>query len=140
MTRRLSFPFAATAVALAVSGLLPVAAQAQQANEGLKWNAAIYGWLPAISGSTAYPVNTGGGGLHLDGKDVLDALKMTFMGTLEVKNGKWGGFTDLVYADLGGSKGGTRDFSLGSNHPLPGDVSADLNLSLIHISEPTRPY
>ena len=49
---------------------------------------AIYGWLPAISGSTAYPVNTGGGGLHLDGKDVLDALKMTFMGTLEVKNGK----------------------------------------------------
>ena len=130
MTRRLSFPFAATAVALAVSGLLPVAAQAQQANEGLKWNAAIYGWLPAISGSTAYPVNTGGGGLHLDGKDVLDALKMTFMGTLEVKNGKWGGFTDLVYADLGGSKGGTRDFSLGSNHPLPGDVSADLNLDL----------
>ena len=88
MTRRLSFPFAATAVALAVSGLLPVAAQAQQANESLKWNAAIYGWLPAISGSTAYPVNTGGGGLHLDGKDVLDALKMTFMGTLEVKNGK----------------------------------------------------
>lgn len=129
MTRRLSLPFAASAVAFAVSALLPLAAQAQQANEGLKWNAAIYGWLPTISGSTAYPVNTGGASLNLDGGDVLDALKMTFMGALEVKSGKWGGFTDLVYADLGGSKTGTRDFNLGGS-AIPADVSASLNLDL----------
>ena len=37
------------------AGLAPVAAKAQTANERWQWEAAIYGWFPAIGGSTSFP-------------------------------------------------------------------------------------
>ena len=50
--------------------------------------------------------------------DVIDALKFAFMGSFEARQGQWGLWTDLVYADFGASKIGTRDFSIGGR-PLP---------------------
>ena len=42
---------------MGLAGLMPVAAQAQAqtANEPWKWEAAIYGWFPGMSGSTSFP-------------------------------------------------------------------------------------
>jgi hypothetical protein len=61
--------------------------------------------------------------------DVIDALKFTFMGNFGLRSGQWGLWTDLVYADFGVSRSGSRDFSIGG-HPLPAGISADLHLDL----------
>ena len=61
--------------------------------------------------------------------DVLDALKMAFFGALQVRNGEWGLWTDLAYADLGGSKSRSRDFTI-DGQPLPVGVNAKLDLDV----------
>ncbi|MDH5339971.1 MAG: hypothetical protein OEW22_09365, partial [Rubrivivax sp.] len=111
-------------LAAAWATVAPPSAQAQAASDQWQWRAAIYGWLPAIGGSTSFPTDGGGGpGLDVSAKDVLDALKMTFMGQVEARKGQWGLWTDLVYADFGATKSDTRDFSIGGQ---PASVSATL--------------
>lgn len=82
----------------------------------------IYGWLPTISATTPLP-NAGDG---IDAKDILDDLKMVFMGTYSGRNDTWSFFGDLIYFDMGDSK----------NHTFPnGDVahvSYDMKTLLIH--------
>lgn len=116
----------AAALVLGLAAALPLQAQAQDAP--LKWTASVYLWLPSVGGSTAFPPSTGGS-IDVSMQDVLDALKMTFMGNIGVKKGKWGFWTDLAYADLGDSKQGFRQFSIAGN-PLPGGVDANVNLDL----------
>jgi hypothetical protein len=64
------------------------------------WELAIYGWFPAIGGTTSFP-SSGNSGPSIDviAQDVIDALKMVFMGQAEVRKGQSGARTDLVYAD-----------------------------------------
>ncbi len=54
---------------------------------------------------------------------------MAYMGSLEAKKGKWGVFTDLVYADFGASKSGSRDFTI-DNGQIPVGVDANLSLDI----------
>lgn len=107
------------------TGFVPVAARAQAANDKWEWEASIYGWLPAIGGKTSFPSGNGGPSIDVSAQDVIGALKMTFMGQIEARNGKWGVWSDLVYADLGGSKDGIRRFTV-DHQP----VNALANLSL----------
>jgi hypothetical protein len=37
---------------------------------------------------------------------------MTFMGTLDIHNGRWGAFTDVAYVDIGANKSQARDFAV----------------------------
>ncbi|MBK6862664.1 MAG: hypothetical protein IPG91_03440 [Ideonella sp.] len=125
---------AASLLALALFGALPLAAQAQSAGDAWKWNATIYGWFPAFGGSTSFPATGSGPSIDVSTQDVLDALKMAFMGSLEAKKGKWGLWTDLVYADFGSDKSGSRDFTIGHGQipvgvrrePEPGPEELDL--------------
>ncbi len=117
---------AAALATLAIA--LPMSAQAQ-ADEPWKFQAAIYGWFPAISGSSAYPVQGGGANIAISMGDVLDALKFTFQGSFEARKGRWGLWSDVVYADLGASKNGTRDFTI-PGHSIPAGVNADLSLDM----------
>ena len=94
-----------------------------------KWQASIYAYLPDISGRTTFPDRTGGGGSTLDAETILDNLKMTFMGSLEASNGRWGMFTDVVYMDIGNTKSGYRDFTLGGA-ALPAGVDANVSYDL----------
>ncbi len=112
-------------LAAALVAAAPLAAQAQSAPGGWQWEGSIYGWFPAIGGSTSFPPNGGGPSIDVSAQDVIDALKFTFMGSLEVKNGQWGLWTDLVYADFGASKQGSRDFTV-DHQP----VAVDANLVL----------
>lgn len=124
--------FAASAARAAILGLatvLPFAAQAQSAADAWKWEATVYGWFPAIGGQTAFPASSGGTSLDVSSQEVIDALKFTFMGSLEAKKGQWGVWTDLVYADFGASKSGSREFEVG-RRSLPAGVTADLNLDV----------
>ena len=107
----------------------PLAAHAQASSDGWQFEAAIYGWFPAISGTTSFPPNGGGPSIDVSMGDVIDALKFTFMGNFGMRNGQWGLWTDLVYADFGASRSGSRDFQIGGR-PLPAGVSADLDLDI----------
>ena len=117
--------------ALAAAPLLAVAtpAQAQGITDGWQFEASIYGWFPGISGTTSFPPNGGGPSIDVSMGDVIDALKFAFMGTFQARNGQWGLWTDLVYADIGGSRQGSRDFSIGG-HPLPVGLNGDLTLDM----------
>ncbi len=86
-------------------------ASAQMKADEWSYRATIYGWFPSLSGTTAFPTGSGGLSMNVDADTIIENLKMAFMGTFEVQNGKWGGFVDWVYADIGGDKSGTRDFS-----------------------------
>lgn len=123
----------AAAVSLAVVGLmaaLPAGAQsAALRSDEAHWRATLYGWFPAIGGSTKFPVSTGGASLNVDADDVLDSLKMAFMGSLEYRSGHWGGLVDWVYADLGADKAGTRNFAI-NGQPLAAGINANLGLDI----------
>jgi len=125
LRKRINTRFANCLLAIGLSGLAPVAAQAQAANDKWQWELGIYGWFPAIGGTTSFPSGASGPSIDVSAGDVLDALKMTFMGQIEARKGQWGVWSDLVYADLGGSQSGSRDFAVGGR-----PVSATANLSL----------
>jgi len=114
---------------LTLAGALPFAAQAQSSSADWKFGAYVYGWFPAIGGTTSFPTTGSGPNIDVSSQDVLDGLKFAFMGSFEAKKGQWGFWSDLVYADLGGSKSGFRQFQ-SDPLPVPVDLSADLKLDI----------
>lgn len=119
--------FAAPLLALAMAGAAPLAAQAQAGTGAWQFEASIYGWFPAIDGTTSLPAAGSGSSIDVSAKQVIDSLKFAFMGSLEAKNGQWGLWTDLVYADFGATKQNSRDFTV--DH-LPVGVNAKLSLDV----------
>jgi hypothetical protein len=119
---------AATAVAgAALLGAGSAAAQSQA--DELSFRATIYGWFPGISGTTEFPSGGSGPSIEVNAKDLLENLKMAFMGTFEVQSGKWGGLVDWFYADVGADKSGTRDFVI-HGQTLPSGLTANLSLDV----------
>lgn len=119
-----------TACLLAVAAAsIPNASFAQDTAETWQWRATVYGWLPTISGSTELPSGSGGPSIVVDPDALLDNLDFTAMAALQVNKGRWGGFTDLVYLDLGASKTGFRDLTVGDNQ-LPAEVNLDARLDV----------
>lgn len=93
-----------------------------------KFGASIYGYLPTIAGKTSFPVDAGSD-VTVDVDKILDSLKFNFAGTLDASNGRWGGFMDVYYANLGNMKSGTRDLEVG-HAGLPGGATANADYSL----------
>jgi hypothetical protein len=118
---------AAPWAALAIAAAGPAVAQSPA--EGWQFEAALYGWFPSISGSTSFPTVGASPSIEVSSSDVISALQMAFMGVLQVRNGPWGLWNDVFYSDLGGSKSGTRNLSIGGR-PLPVGVNADLDLDV----------
>ena len=110
-----------------VLGATVTSAQAQMKADDLRFRATVYGWFPGISGTTEFPSGASGPSLNVNAKDLIEDLKMAFMGTFEVQSGKWGGLVDWVYSNVGGDKTGTRDFSIRGQTLAPG-VTANLSL------------
>lgn len=123
MSKTLHQRLAAHLLAAGLCAAAPLTAQAQAG--GWQFEASIYGWFPGISGTTSFPPNGGGPSVDVSMGDVIDALKFAFMGTLEARNGPWGVWTDVVYADFGASRQNSRDFTINGN-----PVSFDANLVL----------
>ena len=121
--------FGKAAAALAASAtLLPVGAMAQ-VSDNWTIEASINGYLPTIGGKTTFPSNGGGSDLNMDVGTILDHLKFVFMGSIQVRNGLWGGFLDVLYLDLGASKSGFRDLTIGSVE-LPVGASANASADI----------
>jgi hypothetical protein len=139
MKRLDSLGNAITALCLGSAALVPASATGQPATtqsapaawEAEKWRVAatIYSWLPAIDGKVIFPGDSGSTNLHVPFRDILSHLKMTFMGALDVHNGRWGMFTDALYLDVGGVKSQTNDFTIG-NTRISAGTTADLTVDL----------
>ena len=107
-------------------------ASAQQpANETDPWQfgVSIYGWFPDIAGQTSFTQPGGSSEFGIDIDDILDNLKFTLMGTVDVRKGRWGIATDVIYMDVGGDKTGTRSATIG-RRPLPVNATADVDFDL----------
>jgi len=124
-----SIKYSVAALCVAAAGLSPTLACAQASQPADKWqvSASINGYLPTLGGTTSFPGS--GSSVEVGADTIIDNFKMTFMGSLDVHNGRWGVFNDVLYLDLGNSKSGTRDFTLG-NLEIPAGVSANLNYDL----------
>jgi hypothetical protein len=106
--------------------MVPVAG-AETSDDSWRFGATLYLWAPGISGRTQFPSGAGGPTINVNAKDVLQKLDMAFMGTVEARKGRWGGFADWVYSDLSADRSGTRDLTIGGLPPGAG-VAADLGL------------
>ena len=51
------------------------------------------------------------------------------MGMFDMRKGRWGFLTDAIYMDVGNSKTGVREASIGGNQ-IPIDATADVNLDI----------
>lgn len=127
MKLRIAASTAISIVAVGLAGLVPVAAQAQTASDRWQWEVAVYGWFPAIGGTTSYPSGAAGPSFDVSSADVIDSLKFALMGQIEARKGKWGVWSDLVYSDMGGSQSGSRNFTVGQQ---PVAANADLSLDI----------
>ena len=97
---------AITAATLGLSAMLPASAIAQL-SDSWQFEASLYGYLPIISLKTMLPSgNTVDASISRS--DLLDHLKMMFLGAAAVQKGSWGAFTDVMYMDLGGANSKTR--------------------------------
>ena len=126
---RVRIRFAWRVALLAIAAALPAVSHAQAPADSWQWRGSLYGWFPTISADTRFPSSGSGPSLDVDSEDIIDALKFAFMGTLEARKGRWGVFTDVVYVDLGASKSGSRDFTVG-RVALPAGVDVNASLDL----------
>lgn len=116
-------PYLAAALALLLGA--PAAAAENSITDG-DWHylLRLYGWLPSVSGQTRFDLGDGGGDATVDTSQIIDALKMSFMGSAQVRKGRWTGFTDLIYLRMGADQqGGVR---------LPAAYGSGIN---VHVDE-----
>ena len=123
---------AAALVPARVAAQTPPAGTAETApgsSETDKWQVAvgIYGYLPAINGTVNFPGDTAGSDIHIPFSQLWDHLKMIAVGYVDVHKGSWGGFTDVLYMDVGGAKQLTQDFPIGGG-TIPGTTTLSLDV------------
>lgn len=110
-----------------VASLAASPAPARDAADDWQLAATIYGWLPDIGGHSNLPA--GDTSIGVDIGTILDQLKMTAQGSLEIRKGRWGIYTDVVYLDVGETKHGARNVEVGGV-PLPAAVSSSVEFDL----------
>ena len=120
--------------ALGIVATIPaVSLAAESPSDDWQWAVTIYGWLPDITGDTHFPAAPGGPtdgpSIDVSGGDILDALKFAFLSALEVRKGRWGVATDVIYLDMGATKSNTRNLRVGGND-LPASVTANADLDI----------
>lgn len=130
----MTFLLAAAAVlapaALAAQAAPAAAPQAEAAaTEPGNWEfaAGVYAFLATINGKVNFPNDRGSTDFHVSLNDLLNHLKMDFMGAFDVHKGRWGVVADFIYVDVGGSKSQTQDFSVGST-TIPATAAVQLSL------------
>jgi len=127
-TGRKSLPLAVLIMTLLAStGAL--AQQSGSQTESWQFGVSIYGWFPEITGQTAFTQDGSNSEFEIDADDILDNLKFTLMGMINVSKGRWGILTDVIYMDVGDSETGTRKASIGRRQ-LPVDAAADVDLDI----------
>ena len=121
-----------SAAALCASAaLLPVRAVAQE-SDSWQFRAYLYGYFPRIDLSATF---TGPGGIPISAdagvsaSELLQHLKMGFLGALEAQKGNWGAFTDVLYLNVGGLNSQSHIQRIGGIG-LPVDATASTSFDL----------
>jgi hypothetical protein len=125
---RLRLP-ALTACLLALAAVAPKA-DAQTADTDT-WQFAVtaYAYLPAISGTAYFPVAPVGASFTLNQSELIDHLKMTFMGAFDVHRGRWGIFADVLYLNVGANHTNIHDFTIGGIS-VPAGTTTDVSIDM----------
>ena len=118
-----------TLLGLACAASAPLAVQAQTAGDAWQWQAALYGYFPALGGTTQFPSGASGPVIDVPADKLIENLNFAFMGTLGAKKGRWGFWTDVFYTDVRSSKDGTRDFAI-PGYDLPASVNGNFSLDV----------
>jgi len=88
-----------SALALLACVLMVTPAHAQFAGpastDAWQFSAALYLWGADVGGETR-----SGSTIEVDFGDIVDNLEMAFMGTFQVRKGKWSFLTDVIYLDI----------------------------------------
>ena len=108
--------------------LLPCAASAQITDQWT-FGAQLYAYIPSLDGQANFPASGNTPSVSVNADTLLENLNFVFFGSLEAKKGRWGGFTDLMYVNVGDNKSGIRDFTVGGSQ-LPATASASVNYDL----------
>ena len=122
----------ASSLAIAGGDIAPVMEEVEAApvveESGFDQRIMIYGWLPSLSGTLNYELPPGSGGdVSVDASKLIDALKMVFMGTYEIRKDKWSYTADAIYLNLGKSDSRAATIPVGPNNPRI-EVAADQSL------------
>jgi hypothetical protein len=108
-------------------GLLPAFAAVEARAEDWQFRATVYGYFPAAEGSTRFGKPPGEFDVEAD--ELVENAEFAAMGSIEAHNGRFGGFTDVIYMDVGNSVEGSTALVRGSI-PLPPGVTADASLDV----------
>jgi len=119
---------AATFASIAAGAFSPTCVSAQTLSDEWKYRALVYLWAPTISGSATFSNGTTAD-FDMKFHTIFDHLKMAGMGSIEAQKGRWGGFTDLIYLNLGGTKATTRNLSIGGV-PVPAEADITANAGI----------
>ena len=90
--------------------LLAAAATGSIADDAIdsgRWQTTLrlYGWLPQVGVSTEFDYPSGGT-VGIDQSKILDSLQFAFMGSAELRKGRFSAVTDLLYLNLQADKTG----------------------------------
>lgn len=125
-TQRTASLASAVVASLGLAGV----AQAEDAKTPVDWQfrAISYAFVPDIAGSARFP--TGGStDIDVSTQDLIDNTHFAAMGAFEVQKGRFGGFIDLIFMDVGDSINDSLAIGAGSL-PLPPGITADAKLDV----------
>lgn len=97
-----------------------------------EWTVAPYLWVADVNLDLGVAGDPGlGGGAEVPLPSIVDKIDAAFMGHLEVRQGKWGGFLDLIWLKLSDQ----ATIPVGPGGPILGDlnVSTDTELRLSEV-------
>ena len=118
---------AATSILPSIATAEPVAISATR-EEPWQFGALVYGWFPSIGGRITFP-NGQSSDISVSANDLLNHTNMAALASFEVRKGTWGMFTDVMYQNIGVTRSGYRNMTIG-DVGLPADVSASADLDV----------
>ncbi|UHQ19167.1 hypothetical protein LVB87_13390 [Lysobacter sp. KIS68-7] len=99
-----------------------------QPSEEWQFRTSLYGFFPDVGGHARIP-SGGELPLEMDAGDLISHTDFAGMASFETRKGRWGGYADAVYMDLGQHVFGTRAI-LAGRQPLPPGTYADASLDI----------
>lgn len=108
-------------------GLLGAGSAAADEASDWQFRAIGYVFVPDIAGQTRFPA--GGAEIEITADELLSNANAAGMAAFEFEKGRFAGFADLIYLDIGDSVNDASTLGQGSL-PLPPGITADAGLDI----------
>ncbi len=119
LTQRAVFTAALLLASIVLTAAMTGAVAASEDGSGNKWQfgANLYLWYADLGGGT---VN--GGDIDVEASDIIDNLKMGFMGGVNARRGKWTVLVDAIYLKVSDDRSVTGKLPSGADVRLEADL------------------